>query len=152
MTDNPNTLAAVTQEDRDAALPILLHLYADDALPIKREQFRAEIHAGGQDKHYIVQAFARHRLSAHPQPTGDVGALVERLGLHKSWRDSHGELNDAPNQAAATILALTAEVERKDAALRECLRQIERYAEFFCEVDFDMTVDIIRAAIGKAET
>ena len=33
-------------------------------------------------------------------------AICERLGLHSTWRDSHGELNDAPNQAAETIDAL----------------------------------------------
>lgn len=29
--------------------------------------------------------------------------LVERLGLHKTWRDSHGELNDAPNEAVTAL-------------------------------------------------
>lgn len=32
--------------------------------------------------------------------------LIERLELHRTWRDSHGELNDAPNEAAARIRVL----------------------------------------------
>lgn len=47
-------------------------------------------------------------------------ALVERLKLHKSWRDSQGELNDAPNLAAARIEAMADEIE----ALRKGLAQI----------------------------
>ena len=42
-------------------------------------------------------------------PGAVPGDLVGRLQLHKSWRDSHGELNDAPNEAAAAIQSLTAE-------------------------------------------
>jgi hypothetical protein len=35
-----------------------------------------------------------------PNPPAD---LIERLRLHRSWRDSHGELNDAPNEAATAL-------------------------------------------------
>lgn len=42
-------------------------------------------------------------------------ALVERLKLHKSWRDSHGELNNAPSLAAARIEAMADEIEAAEA-------------------------------------
>jgi hypothetical protein len=37
----------------------------------------------------------------------DSDGLVARLKLHSTWRDSHGELNDAPNEAATTIEAMS---------------------------------------------
>ena len=40
----------------------------------------------------------------------DYSGLLERLDLHNSWRDSHGELNDAPNQAKTAIETLTREL------------------------------------------
>lgn len=43
--------------------------------------------------------------------------LIERARLHKTWRDSHGELNDTPNKMADRIQALSAEVEMLRAAL-----------------------------------
>lgn len=46
----------------------------------------------------------------NPTPTPDVNALIERLSLHPSWRDSHGELNDAPNEAAQALRTLQARV------------------------------------------
>lgn len=47
--------------------------------------------------------------------------IAERLQMHKSWRDSHGELNDAPNEAAAEIKML------RD-ALRTAVGHIEHMA------------------------
>jgi hypothetical protein len=38
--------------------------------------------------------------------------LVERLRLHRSWRDSHGELNDAPNKAADALETAERALER----------------------------------------
>ena len=35
--------------------------------------------------------------------TPDIEAVKARLSLHTTWRDSHGELNDAPNDALAAI-------------------------------------------------
>jgi len=35
-------------------------------------------------------------------------------------------------------------------AVSEALRQIEKYAEFFCEEDFDPTVDMLRAALSDS--
>ena len=46
--------------------------------------------------------------------------LIERLQLHKSWRDSHGELNAAPNEAADALKAL----ERDNARMRETVEWI----------------------------
>lgn len=43
--------------------------------------------------------------------------LIDRARLHKTWRDSHGELNDTPNEMADRLQALSAEVERYRAAL-----------------------------------
>lgn len=34
-------------------------------------------------------------------------------------------------------------------AAKEGLRQIEKYAEFFCDEDFDPTVDALRAALSR---
>lgn len=34
-------------------------------------------------------------------------------------------------------------------AATEALRQIDKYAEFFCDEDFDPTVDLLRAALAK---
>lgn len=48
-------------------------------------------------------------------------ALVERLGLHKSWRDSQGELNNAPNEAGQAITDLEAEVARLRSAMADIL-------------------------------
>ena len=42
----------------------------------------------------------------------EIAALLERLELHPSWRDSHGELNAAPNDAATALRQLMAENER----------------------------------------
>lgn len=55
----------------------------------------------------------------HQSPTTE--ALIERLRLHRTWRDSHGELNDAPNEAADALEALSrpspiAEPQDSDAA------------------------------------
>ena len=42
----------------------------------------------------------------------EIAALLERLELHGSWRDSHGELNAAPNDAATAIRQLMVGNER----------------------------------------
>jgi hypothetical protein len=44
----------------------------------------------------------------------DNDGLVARLKLHSTWRDSHGELNDAPNEAATTIEAMSRQLVEKD--------------------------------------
>lgn len=60
----------------------------------------------------------------NPTPT-DVNTLIERLDLHTSWRDSHGELNDAPNEAAQALRAMQARV----GALEEALAPFARIPE-----------------------
>lgn len=47
----------------------------------------------------------------------------------------------APAQPAADLVE----------AAKEGLRQIEKYAEFFCDEDFDPTVDALRAALSRYE-
>ena len=48
---------------------------------------------------------------ARPTASGDASDVIERvrerLSLHTTWRDSHGELNDAPNEAAALLATLS---------------------------------------------
>ena len=53
-------------------------------------------------------------------PDPQAAELVERLRLHVTWRDSHGELNDAPNDAADLIERLTPTPEP---SLREALEE-----------------------------
>jgi hypothetical protein len=53
-----------------------------------------------------------------PQPTPSAtGGIVERLSLHSTWRDSHGELNDAPNIARALIEQQAATIAERDARI-----------------------------------
>jgi len=56
----------------------------------------------------------------------EIAALVERLELHPSWRDSHGELNAAPNEAATAIRQLMAENE-------QLAKMLAWYADQLCE-------------------
>jgi hypothetical protein len=53
----------------------------------------------------------------------------------------------ATGSAIERLEALNAELLE---AAREALHQIDKYAEFFCHEDFDPTVDLLRAAISKA--
>ncbi len=58
-------MTGVTQGDREAALPIMRHLYVkpdDGAAEISF--FEGNIKKGEYDQHYISQAFAAHRIAA----------------------------------------------------------------------------------------
>ena len=55
--------------------------------------------------------------------------LEARLSLHRTWRDSHGELNDAPNEALERIATLRAENERLLAAIAAEREACARVAE-----------------------
>lgn len=44
------------------------------------------------------------------------------------------------------------EIARLREAATEALRQIEKYAEFFCDEDFDPTVDLLRGALTENPT
>lgn len=50
------------------------------------------------------------RALATQQPLeADVVGVIERLRLHASWRDSQGELNSAPNEAADMLARLSSQ-------------------------------------------
>lgn len=85
--------AEVTQADREAALPILCHLYVK-----KGEEpalFIAEVKAGKYDDHYQIQALARHRHQAERETLArmePVAWMYEREGHQPQvslfrWRD-----------------------------------------------------------------
>ena len=88
---NPQDEAlSVTQADRDAAADTLFHVDGDP--------FVAHIRDGMEDDSYLVQAFARHRLS-HSTP-GD--AEVREAGdlKHKLWMIiSHATGGELSNEA-----------------------------------------------------
>lgn len=65
----------VTQADREAALPILCHLYVK-----KGEEpalFIAEVKAGKYDDHYQIKAFARHRHQAERETLARMERFIE---------------------------------------------------------------------------
>lgn len=64
----------------------------------------------------------------------------------------HETIADPDKFAAATLIRQQqAEIERLREVLKETLRQIEKYGEYFCEEDFDPTVDLVRAALSQGE-
>lgn len=75
----------------------------------------------------------------------DASALVARLRLHTTWRDSHGELNDAPNEAAAALTARDEQI----AGLTERLAAAEAHqsAAIAAAVDEDIVFDFSDAVV-----
>jgi hypothetical protein len=76
-------------------------------------------------------------------PTHDYSGLVERLGLHNSWRDSHGELNDAPNQAKTAIKTLTRELAEMEIADRDQASAFDQ-----CRSELTATKERLADAVG----
>lgn len=63
--------------------------------------------------HYADSGHFESAIAAWNQritPATDSTELEARLRMHQSWRDSHGELNDAPNEAADTLASYRAEI------------------------------------------
>ena len=80
--------------------------------------------------------------------------IVERLDLHRSWRDSHGELNDAPNKAATEITLLRQRVEELEAGLRIADSWLERWAVHVgaCQSGEGCTCGLTRVRYDVART
>lgn len=53
-------------------------------------------------------------MTANPPHDEALEGLIERLRLHQSWRDSHGELNSAPFEAADALEALRSRLAQGD--------------------------------------
>ena len=89
----------VTQADRDAALPILCHLYVrKDEEPAL---FIGEVRAGKYDDHYLVQAFARHRQSAERGEV--VGYIIPEMLNRKSEFEANGIVLHSRPSGMATM-------------------------------------------------
>ncbi|UXO93950.1 hypothetical protein Pan3_28 [Pseudanabaena phage Pan3] len=72
----------VTQEDREAAAPLMRHYYANQDGSFVAKLFERDVLSGKYDDHFVVQAFARHRIAqtkADAARIAELEAEVERL-------------------------------------------------------------------------
>lgn len=131
----------VTQADRLRAADLLGGATPDGLLQ------------GRKDDLSLIQALARHRI-AHTAPAGEVEPVAWRYE-----REGYAPVvftDPAPYHVKAGYIEIKAYAHPPASlndelveAGKEALRQIEKYAEFFCDEDFDPTVDRLRAAIAK---
>lgn len=71
-----------TQADRDAAAPIMRHLYRSHDASGADALFEHDVITGQHDDQFIVQAFARHREQA------------DEAGYERGFRDGSAEWSD----------------------------------------------------------
>jgi hypothetical protein len=79
MTDR----TTVTQADREAAFAVARFFLGND------DTFPKQLRSGLVERHFLLDAFARHRIESQSSPTADDAALKYATSLALILRDKH---------------------------------------------------------------
>ncbi|WP_370171394.1 hypothetical protein [Sphingobium abikonense] len=101
----------VTQEDREIAADVLVH--------VDNDPFVGNIREGWEDESYIVQAFARHRIASTRAAAERIAELEGALEPFAKYRGSDEYIRSASDDGLCQAVSFTAgDYRRARAALQ----------------------------------